>query len=409
MNYIDDILVFSVSFADHVRHIEQLMEALGNEGFKLKLSKCHFAKSSVKYLGHILEKNGIRPAKDNLKAIREFERPKTRKNVRQLLGKVNFYYKYIENASKELEPQHNLLRKGIPFRWTDSCERAFVDIKNYLCSSPILGIYDQTKPVFIYTDASGGGLGAVLKQPQKDGILHPVAYFSRRLTPTEGKRKAIHLECLAIKQAIVYWQHWLIGREFAVITDHKPLETLRVKARTDEYLGDLVYYLSQYNFSIKYASGKSNVEADSLSRNPVLESFENNEDVLKVVNLVTLEEIREDQKRSRRTIAEMKNVLRKDDIAFKCLKNRHRIIISREFGEWLIGKVHEFYGHVGAHHLAEKLRPLYYFKNMDSMIDDFCKKCEICIRNKSRRGRRLGPLSKLGPASRPFEIIVLSL
>ena len=104
-------------------------------------------------------------------------------------------------------------------------------------------------------------------------------------------------------------------------------------------------------------------------------------------------------------IAEMKNVTKRGDIAFKCLKNRHRIIVSKHFGESLVRKVHEFYGHIGAHHLAEKLRPLYYFQNMDSMIDTFCKKCEICIKNKSRRCRLLGKMSKLGPATKPFEIM----
>lgn len=97
------------------------------------------------------------------------------------------------------------------------------------------------------------------------------------------------------RQSIVYWQHCLIGRDFTVITDHKPLETLKVKARTDEPLGDLIYYLSQYNFKVIYAPGKENIEADSLSRNPVLENFENEEDILKDVNMVTLEEIISEQ------------------------------------------------------------------------------------------------------------------
>ena len=301
-NYIDDILVFSKTFEEHIEHLERLLIALEREGFKLKLSKCNFARNSVKYLGHVIEENGIRPTNDNLRAIRDFETPKSKKNVRQLLGKINFYYKYIENACKQLEPLHNLLRKGVDFQWSEDCQKAFENIKDYLCSSPILGIYDQNKPVIIYTDASGEGVGAILKQPQSDGILHPVTYFSRKLKPAERKRKAIHLECLAIKQAIIYWQHWLIGRDFTIITDHKPLETLKVKARTDEVLGDLVFYLSQYNFSIKYAAGKDNVEADALSRNPVLESFENDEDVLKVANFVKMQQILDDQRLNQNTL-----------------------------------------------------------------------------------------------------------
>ena len=120
----------------------------------------------------------------------------------RLLGKINLYYKFIEDACKLLEPLHNLLRKNTEFIWNEECEKSFKKIKEYLCSSPILSIYDHNKEVFIYIDASGDGLGTVLKQPRDNGTLHPVAYFSRKLKPTEAKKKAIHLECLAIKEAI---------------------------------------------------------------------------------------------------------------------------------------------------------------------------------------------------------------
>ena len=383
-NYIDDILVFSRSFDEHVEHIRLLMKAVRDAGFRLKSSKCDFARSSVKYLGHIIAKNGVRPTKDNLKAIWEFARPQNRKNVRQLLGKLDFHCKYIEHACTRLEPLHNLLRKSVPFKWTDECERAFQDVKELLCPQPILATYDLEKPVYIHTDASGIGLGAVLKQPQSEGTLHPVAYFSRRLKPAELKKKAIYLECLAIKEAIVYWQHWLIGREFIVVTDHRPLESMRVKARTDELLGDLMYYLSQYQFKIIYSSGKNNIEADSLSRNPVLESFDNDEDVLKTVNLVKIEDIKADQYAHEKGIQASKNVTERGDIYFKKLKNKERILVSEDFGKWLIAKVHDFYGHIGSHHIADKLRPFYYFKGMDNLIVEFCRSCEICVRNKTR-------------------------
>ena len=407
INYIDDILVFSRSIEEHTQHVGNLSEVMQKEGFKLNLSKCNFAKNSVKYLGHVIERNGVRSAKDNLKAMRNFARPTNKKNVRQLLGKINFYYKYIDNASENLEPLHNLLRKTTNFKWTDECETAFKKIKNLLCSEPILSIYDQDKPVFIYTDASGVGLGAVLKQTQADGLLHPVAYFSRRLKPTELKKKAIYLECLAIKEAIVYWQHWLIGRDFTIVSDHKPLESMRVKARTDETLGVLMHYLSQYQFKIIYSSGKNNIEADSLSRNPVLECFENEEDILKVVNLVKLQELVRDQEENRDEINKAKKIVKRGDITYKNLKNRHRIFVSQNMGKWLIEKVHDLYGHIGARHICQKLRLYYYFKTMDRMVDEFCKNCEICIKNKTRSTYKVGKLSKLGPARRPFEIMSL--
>lgn len=193
-----------------------------------------------------------------------------------------------------------------------------------------------------------------------------------------------------------------------MITDHKPLETLKVKARTDESLGDLIHYLSQYNFKVIYSPGKENIEADFLSRNPVLESFDNEEDILKVVNLVTLEEIVLDQEYNANKINESKRVVEKGNIKFKNLKNRQRIFVSQKLGLQLIKKTLEYYGHIGANHLSEKLRPYYFCKNMDQIIHQFCSTCEICIKNKSRRNKRFGTfglLSKLGPATKPYEIM----
>ncbi|KAK2578586.1 hypothetical protein KPH14_000920 [Odynerus spinipes] len=224
INYIDDILVFSRSFEEHVEHLERLLEAIRKEGFRLKFTKCKFAKNEAKYLGHVISKNTVRPLRDNLRPIQEFPRPDTRKKIRQFLGKINFYHKYIEDSARLLEPLYNLLRKDTSFSWSQDCERAFTKAKDLLGSQPTLAIYDMNAPTIIYTDASIDGIGAVLKQKQPDGELKPVAFFSKKLHEYQKKRKAIFLECLAIQEAIKYWQYWLIRKKLLVITDHKPLE-----------------------------------------------------------------------------------------------------------------------------------------------------------------------------------------
>lgn len=167
-NYIDDILIFSKSFDEHLFHIERLIKAIISEGFKLKFIKCNFAQHSVRYLGHVISKNTVRPLSDNLVAIGKFPTPTTRKNIRQFLGKINFYHKYIPNAARILDVFHNLLRKDVPFIWTPLCQTTLEKIKSYLTSSPILAIFDPSLPISIYTDASGCGIGAILKQPQSD-------------------------------------------------------------------------------------------------------------------------------------------------------------------------------------------------------------------------------------------------
>lgn len=262
MNYMDKILICSKSIEEHLQHIEQVMIAMKQEGFKLKRSKCKFAQDQVEYLGHRLSENHIQPLNDNLKAIEQFPTPKNQKQIRSFLGKVNYYYKFIENASKMLEPMHKLLKKNVDFNWDTKCQYSFKKAKLALCSSPVLAIYDPKKMCHVFTDASIEGLGAVLKQIHEDGKLHPIAYFSMRNNETTKKKPPIFLECKAIKEALSYWHHYLFGTKFLVVTDHKPLEKLRVKVAPDTELGKMIFYISQYNFDIIYRARKENVEAD---------------------------------------------------------------------------------------------------------------------------------------------------
>lgn len=407
VNYIDDILIFSKSYDEHMEHVKLVLGAVIKEGFKVKLSKCKFAQHSIKYLGHVIEKNKVYPIKDNLIAINNFPRPKTKKMVRQLLGKINFYHKFIDNCTQRLSPLHNLLKKDQKFVWTDECESSFLKVKEYLCSTPILAIYDREKDTVIEVDASRQGLGAVLKQRQAGGDLHPVGYFSKKLTPGQAKKEIMYLECLGIKEAIIYWQHYLIGKSFTVISDHKPLINLKTKSRTDEALGDLMLYLSQFNFKVIYRAGKENLEADSLSRNPVLESFENDDEVIKLVNIMELQDIISDQRSIQTEIGNDDNIIQEGDVIFKTINNRKRIYVSKMFGLELIRKVHQFYGHIGSRQIAEKLRSFYYFKSMDKMIVEFTRNCDVCIKNKTRFGTKNGLMSKLGPAEFPFHVISL--
>lgn len=405
VNFIDDILIFSRTFTEHIEHLTLLLEAISKEGFRLKFSKCNFAQDSVKYLGHIIKNNAISPLKDNLIAIKDFPTPITKKNVRQFLGKINFYGKYIPNISIILEPLHNLLRKDQKFIWTEKCQESFDTIKNMLCSRPILEIFDPDLPIHIYTDASIQGIGAILKQPQKNGEEKPCAYFSRKLNDSQKRKKAVYLECLAIKEAVKYWQHWLIGKKFKVFSDHKPLEKLNIKARTDEELGDLTYYLSQFNFEVIYSPGKDNLEADSLSRNPVLEPHVNQDEVLKIVNFIKLEDIQKDQEKNEIIKLHKTKLLLRDKVYTKRIGKKEKIILTEEFSKEIIKNIHYTYCHIGVKQLENKIKPFFTAKNLINNIKNICDNCEVCLKNKTRTKFKYGLMSHLGPATYPFEIV----
>lgn len=403
VNFIDDILVFSKTFDDHIAHLSRLLEAILREGFRLKFSKCIFASSYAKYLGHIIENNSLRPLKDYLTAVKDFPPPETRKQVRQFLGKINFHHKFVPHSAILLDPLHNLLRKDVKFLWSEECQKSFDAVKTLLCSEPVLKIFDPALPISIYTDASLQGVGAVLKQTDENGDSRPVAYFSRKLSPAQKKKKAIYLECLAVKEAVKYWQHWLMGKHFTVYSDHKPLENMNVRSRTDEELGDLMYYLSQYDFQLKYNPGASNQEADCLSRNPVLDADDNTEDFLRVINFVTLQEIKADQQANIPTPTT--ELTMENGIYYKRHKSGNKIMLSEALSKKLIRRVHNACCHIGCTQMALNITPFYAANNLHKNIAKFCAACATCKKNKSRRKSQFGLMSHLGPAIRPFEIV----
>lgn len=237
------------------------------------------------------------------------------------------------------------------------------------------------------------------------GKEKPVAYFSKKLNEVQKKKKAIYLECLAIKEAVRYWQYWLIGKSFTVYSDHKPLENMNIKSRTDEDIGDLTYYLSQYDLKIKYAPGKENLEADCLSRNPVLESEENKDEQLKIVNLIKLEDILTDQEKNEEVQDRKNKLISKYNVYYKKVRKKEKIILSEEFSVKLIKNIHENLCHIGIKQMQKKIGPLYTAKNLTKNIKKICRSCEICIKNKSRGQDKFGLMSHLGPATKPFEII----
>lgn len=142
------------------------------------------------------------------------------------------------------------------FDWSTQCQKNFDAVKAHLCSQPILAIFNPELPIYIFSDASINGVGAVLKRTQEDGKLKPVFYFSRRLNKTQKEKKAVFIECLAIKKAILYWQYYLIGQKFTVFTDHKPLEDFKIKNCNDPELRKILNYISLFNCEIIYNPGK---------------------------------------------------------------------------------------------------------------------------------------------------------
>ncbi|KAK3505614.1 hypothetical protein QTP70_004681, partial [Hemibagrus guttatus] len=211
--YIDDILIYSRSLAEHRQHVAEVLGRLREFQLFLKAEKCSFHQPSVQFLGYNISNNGIQMDEGKVTAVRDWPAPATVKELQRFLGFANFYRRFISNYSSIADPLTNLLRnKPKSLLWSPAAEGAFNTLKRAFTTAPLLIHPDPDKPFVVEVDASTTGVGAVLSQQQGNpSRLHPCAFFSHKLNPAERNYDIGNRELLAIKLALEEWRHWLEG------------------------------------------------------------------------------------------------------------------------------------------------------------------------------------------------------
>ena len=270
--YLDDVIIFSKTLDDHLRHLSLVIQRLSDAGLKLKPAKCHFISQEVQYLGHLLTPDGIRPNPDRVAAVKDYPALRSVKEVRQFLGLASYYRRFVKDFARIAQPLHSLTQKGTPFCWSPACEGAFLQLKQRLIESPVLVYPDFGKDFILETDASALGLGAVLSQRADDGRLHPVAYASRSLSPQEKRYAITELETLAVVWSVSHFHAYLYGHDVQVFTDHSAvkavLETPSPSGKHARWWSK-IFGSGVKSIQITYRAGRENANADALSRCPV--------------------------------------------------------------------------------------------------------------------------------------------
>lgn len=403
--YIDDILVAAPSKECHLKLLATVFTRLSKYNVKVNKEKCQFLKKSVTYLGHVIDRKGIRPTEEKVEAILNAPRPTCVKELRALLGLVNFYHKFLPNLSTVLAPLYNLLKAGTKFNWSQSCEKAWLQCKDLLVENKVLAHYDPSKPITVSCDASPYGIGVVMSIVLDNGDERPCAYASRTLTASEKNYSQIEKEGLAIIYAIAKFHKYLYGRKFTLITDHRPLTTIfgpkkGIPVVTALRLQRWAVLLMAYDYNIQYRESKYHGNADGLSRLPVNDgctlategevNYFSNCDILPV------------------SAKEIANATRKDPILSKvhqyvlsgwpdklspayndyaCKKNElsvdqgcvlwgMRVIIPFKLRNALLKELHT--SHPGMRRMKELARNYLWFPNLDKEIETLVSSCEAC-------------------------------
>ena len=267
--YIDDVLIWSKSFEEHLRKLEQVFQAFEKAGLRIKPRKCHICCKSVLYFGHLLSSDGIRVDPARVKAIREMPAPSKAKSIESFLGLVNYYRRFVRNLSEIEAPLRDVISNAT-FVWTEEAQPSFDEIKKFIARDLILAYPDPTALLVVDRDASDVGLGSIISQIGSDGTEHPIAYASRVLAPSEKKLSVMEREWLAVVWAITEQFHcYLYCSKFVVQTDNRPLSWMRTLTRPAPRIARWILKLQEYDFVIVHRPGSSNLNAGTLSRLPL--------------------------------------------------------------------------------------------------------------------------------------------
>ena len=260
--YLDDIVVFSRDFNEHLRNLSTIFERLRAKNLKLKIEKCHFLQKECTYLGHKITQKGILPDESKFEAVKNYMRPENSDQVKRFVAFANYYRKFIKDFAMICLPLNHLTKKNVKFYWSKECEIAFEKIKNALIRPPILEFPDFSKQFIVYTDASKVGLGVVLCNSNNK----PVAYYSRALKTSEMNYPVIDLELLGIVYGCKVLRPYLFGQQFILRCDHRPLVSLFAMKTPSVRRDKFRSYLEEFDFVVEYVKGTHNVVADALSR-----------------------------------------------------------------------------------------------------------------------------------------------
>ncbi|KAA3477814.1 DNA/RNA polymerases superfamily protein [Gossypium australe] len=257
---IDDILVYSKSEEEHDSHLRVVLQILKEKQLYVKFSKCEFWLSEVTFLGHVVSAEGIRVDPRKIEAVLDWKPPKSVAEIRSFLGLAGYYRRFVEGFSLIAAPLTKLLRKGVPFVWSDKQQESFERLKKILTEAPVLIQPEVRKEFAVYCDASHTGLGCVLMQ---DGKV--IAYASRQLRPHELNYPTHDLELAAAVFALKSWRHYLYGEKSIIYMNHKSLKYLLTQKELNLRQRRWIELLKDYDCSIEYHPGKANVVVDALS------------------------------------------------------------------------------------------------------------------------------------------------
>ncbi|KMQ83693.1 reverse ribonuclease integrase, partial [Lasius niger] len=415
--YLDDIIIISQTFEQHLRLLEEVFRRLRDARLQLNPDKCRFCVDRLKYLGHVVDRYGIHTDPEKISAVTNWPEPRSVKQVRQFLGMASWYRRFIKDFSTITAPLTSLTKKNTRWTWGADETAAFNRLKRALTAAPVLACPDFSRRFYLQTDASTSGLGAVLTQYFEDGE-RVIAYASRTLNGAERNYSATELECLAVIWGIRRMRNYLEGYTFTVITDHQSLRWLQKLEEPTGRLARWLFELQQFDFDIKYRRGALNRVADALSRQAAAVTRQPEVGAVRPIRCrwynKLIAEIRHDPTTRpdyRLTDGHLhRHVLHSLNFKDTPPDAQWKLCVPREQRRDVLQQMHDAptAGHGGIAKTIARIAEHYYWPGMFREIAGYVRQCRRCLAYKPLQRRPAGRLHATN-VTRPWEHVTLDL
>lgn len=392
--YLDDIFVASINEIQHRQHLRALFQRLQMYGLCINTDKCQFGKTEIKFLGHLVTPDGIKPTPEKVDAIQNFPQPTSAKQLKRFLAMLNFYRRFLPKAVESQRILQVLIvgnRKNdnTVIEWTETALRAFASCKQQLANAALLAHPKPNADLALFTDASDEAVGAALNQRENDE-WQPLAFYSKKLTDTQRKYSAYDRELVGVYQSVKHFRDLLMGRQFTIYTDHKPITfafTQKAEKTSPRQIRQLDF-ISQFTTDIRHVSGTNNVVADSLSRINAIDWKDK-------INFNAIAEAQLDDSELQQLLAagnsgqsnEFKTVNIPDSqlhLTCNVAENTLRPFVPKQFREAILTKLHGI-SHPGIKATTHMIVERYFWPNMKADCARFVKHCIPCQRCKVGR------------------------
>ena len=447
--YLDDIIIVGKNFEDHLNNIDLVLSQVHKAGLKLRPKKCYFFQDQVRYLGHIVSREGIAADPSKVDVVKSWPTPSTAKEVQRFLGFASYYRKFVRNFSQIACPLYRLTEKNQPFQWTSQCNQSFVSLVNHLSSPPILAFPCFDRPFILDTDASNDGIGAVLSQTDDQGHEHVITFGSRLLTKAERKYCVTRRELLAVVTFIKQFRPYLLGKHFTLRTDHGSLVWLTNFKDPQGQLARWLEQLQEYDFTVVHRHGRKHTNADALSRLPcqqcgrceplpnqaatqsiattsltppasddLRDAQLNDPDIGPVLHAKEMTSPSPPSQReqsgksitTRRLFQLWDQLVIRDGVLWRQSLDHLQLVIPASKRNSIMEELHSgaFGGHLGLDKMMSKLKEQFYWPGHWNDVREWCRTCSVCASRKTPVPKNRAPLQSVSVGA-PLQMVAMDI